>query len=233
MPAKHAIKEFVSDAYYHIYNRGVEKRIIFQDEQDRAVFLSYLKTYLLPKDKNTLSAILANPKSSPREKDQALKLLRLNNFADTLTLLAYCLMPNHFHLLVKQTDLMTIDRFMQSLCTRYSVYFNRKYRRVGGLFQGLYKAVRVTTEEQLLHLSRYIHRNPIILASQGSTLQSYTYSSYPQYLGISHADWIHPKDVLAAFPKSGKGGYQQFVEGSSNGDGAMLIAKLTLDEDSS
>lgn len=232
MPAKNSIKEFVSDAYYHIYNRGVEKRIIFQDEQDRAVFLSYLKTYLLPKDKNTLSAILANPKSSSKEKDQALKLLRLNNFADTLTLLAYCLMPNHFHLLVKQTDLMTIDSFMQSLCTRYSVYFNRKYRRVGGLFQGLYKAVRVTTEEQLLHLSRYIHRNPITLASQGSTLQRYMHSSYPQYLGISHSDWIHPEDLFAAFPKSGKEGYQQFVEGKSSGDGAILIAKLTLDEDS-
>lgn len=231
MPAKNSIKEFVPNAYYHIYNRGVEKRTIFQDEQDRAVFLSYLKTYLLPKDEHSLQAILAHKESSSKEKDRALKLLRLNNFADSLTLLAFCLMPNHFHFLVKQTDPMTIDRFMQSFCTRYTVYFNKKYRRVGGLFQGLYKAVRVTSEEQLLHLSRYIHRNPITLASQGSTLQEFVHSSYPQYVNRVHIEWIHPEDILSSFPKSGKAGYREFVEGPAQRDSLAFIAKLTLDEE--
>lgn len=231
MPAKNSIKEFVPDSYYHLYNRGVEKRTIFVDEQDRAVFLSYLKTYLLPKDEDALHAVLSNPESSSREKDAALKALRLNNFADSFTLLAYCLMPNHFHFLVKQTEGMTIDRFMQSFCTRYSLYFNRKYHRVGPLFQGLYKAVRVTTDEQLLHLSRYIHRNPIALASQGSTLQSYTYSSYPQYLGFTRVEWIQTWGILGYYPKSGNRGYQEFVEGPSSGDGATLIAKYIIDDD--
>mgnify|MGYP001566910212 FL=1 len=88
MAAKNSVKEFVPDAYYHLYNRGVEKRTIFLDDRDRAVFISYLKTYLLPKGTDALQAILANPESSYKEKGRALKLLRLNNFADTLTLLA-------------------------------------------------------------------------------------------------------------------------------------------------
>ena len=93
---------------------------------------------------------------------------------------------------------------MNSLGTRYSTYFNRKYRRVGGLFQGVYKAVRVTSGEQLLHLSRYIHRNPIVLASQDHPLRSYTYSSYHQYLGLTHADWIHPEDILGLLSEISK-----------------------------
>ena len=231
MAAKNSVKEFVPDAYYHLYNRGVEKRTIFLDDRDRAVFISYLKTYLLPKGTDALQAILANPESSYKEKGRALKLLRLNNFADTLTLLAYCLMPNHFHFLVKQTEATTIDQFMNSFGVRYSMYFNRKYRRVGGLFQGVYKAVRVTSDEQLLHLSRYIHSNPIALALQDHLLHGYSYSSYPQYLGLAHAEWVHPEEILGYYPKSGKKGYQEFVEGPSNGDGAIMIAKLIIDDD--
>lgn len=231
MAAKNSVKEFIPDAYYHLYNRGVEKRTIFVDDQDRAVFISYLKTYLLPKNTDGLQAILANPESSYKEKGRALKLLRLNNFSDTLTFLAYCLMPNHFHFLIKQKDADIIDRFMNSFGVRYSGYFNRKYRRVGPLFQGIYKAVRVTTDAQLLHLSRYIHRNPIALASQDTLLRGYEHSSYPQYLGFVHDDWLRPQEILSYYPKSGKKGYQEFVEGPSNGDGAIMIAKLSLDDD--
>lgn len=230
MPAKHAIKEFVRNSYYHIYNRGVEKRLIFGDAQDYAVFLSYLKTYLLPKDEALLHAVLAEPTSTPKQKDQALKQLHLNNFSDTVRLISYCLMPNHFHILIKQTDATIINYFMRSFCTRYSLYFNRRYRRVGGLFQGVYKAVRVETDDQFLHLSRYIHRNPIALASQGESLQSYAYSSYPQYLGRSRATWVHPEDVLAYFSKSQKHSYQEFIEGPTGETGALLIVKVTLDD---
>ncbi|KKU83817.1 hypothetical protein A2973_05540 [Candidatus Gottesmanbacteria bacterium RIFCSPLOWO2_01_FULL_49_10] len=231
MAAKNSVKEFVDRGIYHIYNRGVEKRIIFIDDQDRAVFLSYLKTYLLPKDDAALRAILANPTSSSKQKDQTLKLLRLNNFADSITLLAYCLMPNHFHLLVKQTEATTIDRFMNSFGVRYSMYFNRKYRRVGPLFQGLYKAVLVTTDEQLLHLTRYIHRNPIALASQDTLLQNYNYSSYPQYLGLTPTAWVHSEDILGYFQKSGRRGYQKFVEGISEETYAPLIVHACLDDE--
>lgn len=234
MPAKNAIKEFVADSYYHVYNRGVEKRIIFQDEQDFGVFLSYLKTYLTKKDQSGLRAVLSDPEASGKKKDQAIKQLRLNNFTDTITLISYCLMPNHFHLLIKQTESAVIDRFMQSLFTRYTMYFNKKYHRVGPLFQGVYKAVRIETDEQLLHLSRYIHRNPASLASQGETLRSYSRSSYPQFLGLVDAPWVKPAAILDYFRRNKRGvrgGYKNFVEGKGYDEESSGIIRLTLDED--
>lgn len=211
MSAKNSVKEFVSDAYYHIYNRGVEKRVIFTDEQDYGVFLSYLKIYLLPKDSNALSSVLADSDATIKEKDCALKLLRMNNFTNEIALYAYCLMPNHFHLLVKQKNERSIDQFMNSLSTRYAMYFNRKHKRVGVLFQDVYKAVRVTTEEQLLHLTRYIHRNP---ASQGVPLQNYSFSSYRHYLGLVTMPWVAARDILDHFSSNKDlNSYRSFVEG--------------------
>ncbi len=203
MPARNSIKQYIENSYYHIYNRGVEKRLIFLDEQDYAVFLSYLKEYLLPKNEKHLTEKLADAHTSYKEKDKILKLLRLNNFAEEITLLAYCLMPNHFHFFIKQKSANSIDRFMQSIGSRYTIYFNRKYKRVGSLFQAVYKAVLVTSEEQFLHLSRYIHKQA--LPSQPS--------SYQEYLGKRQTKWIHPEDILSYFSKTNLNlSYQSFVE---------------------
>ena len=205
MPAKNRIKDYIPNSYYHLYNRGVEKRPIFLDVQDYNVFQSYLETYLSPKDPNRLSILLEN--GNPKEKDTARKLLRLNNFSDQIKLLAFCLIPNHFHLLIHQKEANSIDIFANSLFTRYTMYFNKKYKRVGPLFQGLYKAVLVQSEEQLLWLSRYIHRNPLDLL-QGRALQSYQYSSYPDYLKIRNKSWVKPEEILSYF----KSPYKNFVE---------------------
>ena len=237
MPPKNSIKDYVQDGYYHIYNRGVEKRIIFPTDQDYAVYLSYLKTYLLPKDVESLYKILSNFQSSRQEKDQALKMLKLNNFSDTLSLLAYCLMPNHFHLLVHQSEGVIIDSFMNSLSTRYSLYFNRKYKRVGPLFQGVYKAVRITSTEQLLYITRYIHRNPCPdspLVAQGEalhTLEQYQYSSYEGYLGKKSQLWVKPQEVLSFFSKEKRGinSYRDFVEGVEfNEEQSWQLGKLAI-----
>ncbi len=211
MPARNTVKQFIPDAYYHIYNRGVEKRDIFCDKQDYLVFLSYLKTYLEPKERVILEAAFTHPLTCWADKDKLIKLMRLNNFYDTLKLVSYCLMSNHFHLLVKQGAKNTIDKFMNSLCTRYSMYFNRKYKRVGPLFQGVYKAVLVETDEQLLYLSAYIHRNPLKIL-QGIALQNYQYSSYAKYLGLKKTRWINSQIILANFAESGVNSYRSFVE---------------------
>lgn len=229
MPAKNRIKQYVENGYYHIYNRGVEKRVVFADAQDYAVFLSYIKTYLTAKDTQSLKDVLANESANSKEKDVALKLLRMNNFFEDLTLLSYCLMPNHFHFLVHQKEPDTIDRFMNSLGTRYSMYFNRKYKRVGPLFQGLYKAVLITSDEHLIHVSRYIHRNP---ASQGPALQKNTYSSYGDYLGIKKTSWVDKNGILSLpyFAKQGISSYRSFVEDSGFDETSVtLIKDLTLD----
>src|SRR3989338_5383890 len=228
MPSRNSTKLYVENGYYHIYNRGVEKRLIFLDQQDYSVFLNYLKEYLLPKDTEGLQTILASPTTSSKEKAQALKLLRLNNFTDEITLLAYCLMPNHFHLLIKQKSSGSIDIFMNSLATRYTMYFNRKYKRVGPLYQDVYKAVLVTREEQLLHLTRYIHKQA--LALQGDALErglTEQPSSYLDYVGKRKTEWVKPAEILAYFSKTNpRFSYAAFVKQQ---DDFSLISKLVME----
>lgn len=189
MPAKGAIKYYIENSIYHIYNRGVEKRKIFLDEQDYKVFLTCLKQYL------------SNPEFEPKRQilqGQTLQYHPSKNYFTQIELLAFCLMPNHVHLLIKQTDKNSIQKFTQSLFTRYSIYFNRKYKRSGPLFQGRYKATNVINKDYLLDVSRYIHKNPL----------KYTrnlidcYSSYSTYLGLNNTIWINTKIILDYFNKS-------------------------------
>ena len=209
MPARNSRKEYVGNAYYHAYNRGVEKRKIFLDKQDYAVFLSYLKEYLLPKDTEGLHKQLASPNLSGKERDSILKALQRNNFADEITLLAYCLMPNHFHFFIKQNSANAIDVFMNSLGTRYTMYFNKKYDRVGSLYQDVYKAASVRSELYFLHLSRYIHKQA--LAFQGDALEKYP-CSYFDYVGKRKTAWVKPEEVLSYFSQENPSlSYEVFV----------------------
>jgi putative transposase len=228
MPAKNSLKQYVKNGYYHIYNRGVEKRKIFLDEQDFAVFISYLKEYLLPKDGKKLNEKLSDPRITPKEKDKVLKSLRMNNFAGEITLLAYCLMSNHFHFFIKQKNAESIDRFMQSLATRYTAYFNRKYKRVGSLYQGVYKAVLINSEKQFLHLSRYIHKQALVLRLQGETLQELQPCSYSEYLGRRRAEWIHPEEILDYFSRTNpKLSYENFIK---QNDDSELLQEIILEQ---
>ena len=232
MPSKNRIKTFLRNGYYHIYNRGVNKRSIFTDQQDYRVFLSYLKTYLTPKDEVSLRTSLADSTIPWSEKDKILKLLRLNNFADTIKLLAFVLMPNHFHLLIQQFETESISALLGSLGTRYVMYFNRKQQRKGPLFQDIYKAVVVETDEQLLHLSRYIHLNPRSILKNQPALAEYQYSSYSQYLGKYPVSWVDPKPILQFFKSvrdPANNTYKEFVETHQEFPGNLQ--KLTLDED--
>lgn len=232
MPARNRTKQYIANSYYHIYNRGVEKRLIFLGEQDYAVFLSYLKNYLMPKSEKELIQRFSEQDISPQEKDKIIKLLRLNNFHNDITLLAYCLMPNHFHLFIKQKNSLSIDKFMQSLGTRYSMYFNRKHKRVGFLYQDTYKAVIIEKEYQFIYLSKYIHKQAIIHKGptlQGRTLQTIQPSSYPEYLGKRKTQWVHPEEILGYFSKiNPKLTYKSFVE---ENDDFSVIQNAMLEEE--
>jgi putative transposase len=222
MASRNSVKEYISDSFYHIYNRGVEQRKIFLDEQDYSVFLSYLKTYLSPIDKADLENILSSPDSTSKEKDKALKLLKLRNYSKDLDLVCYSLMPNHFHLLVHQKDIV-INSFANSIGTRYAMYFNRKYKRKGVLFQDVYKAVLVKSEEQLLHLSSYIHLNPI--KASNPTLPS----SLSEYLGLRKTDWIKAHHIMDYFSVSKpKFTYQDFIGSVADGE---FISPVAIDLD--
>ena len=232
MASKNSIKQYSENSYYHIYNRGVEKRAIFLDQQDFAVFLSYLKVYLTPKNEINLNLIIPLADSTPKQKADALRDLRLKNYSDQINLIAYSLMPNHFHFLIHQNSSDAIDKFMNSLATRYATYFNKKYRRVGPLYQGVYKAVTVNTEDQLLHLSRYIHLNPIKLLSlpihrwKDVTLPF----SLPEYLGARKTEWLKPHQVLTYFNKTSKNNsYESFMNQNSTQEDGQLIFPVSLD----
>ncbi len=223
MPARNAVKIYTENGFYHIYNRGVEKRDIFLDNQDYKVFLYFLKRYL------------TNPLAPS-------KLFKPNwkfNLFDKLNLVAYCLMPNHFHLLLKQFTKEAITEFMRALSNSYVRYFNQKYKRVGPLFQGKYKGVLVESEPQLLHLTRYIHLNPLELQPQtklnlGKILKNYPYSSYKEYLGQRKTEWIHPEEILDFFKTAQKNevynlfSYRGFVE-NHNEDSKEILDTLSID----
>ncbi len=209
MPAKNSSKIYVEGGYYHIYNRGVEKRNIFLDSQDYAVFIDYLKEYLSPKDEKTLLKLAIDPKTSSKEKARISRSICLKNFNSEITLQAYCLMPNHFHLFLKQSSADAINRLISSFCTRYAMYFNRRHNRVGSLYQGVYKAVLMTSEAQYLHITRYIHKQALNPGSEDE--QNYP-SSYPEYLGLRKTDWVHPQEILSFFSKTNPSfSYKSFV----------------------
>lgn len=138
------------------------------------------------------------------------------NHTKSIELVAYCLMPNHFHLMLKQNERDSMNHFMRSLTTRYSMYFNKKYERVGHLFQGIYKAVMIENENQFVWITKYIHRNPLAITSYKDDpckLVSYPYSSYKNYLGKINQQWVHPENILSYFSKSNpKNTYSNFVE---------------------
>jgi putative transposase len=227
MPSRNSVKVYVKDGFYHVYNRGVEKRTIFEDEQDYKVFLKYLKEALSPPPdpkilKVTVPLQGGSFKGVPRQP---------KNFHEKIELLAFCLMPNHFHLLLQQTSLGSMESFMRSVITRYSMYFNKRYDRVGKLFQGHYKACLVDNEEYLLHLSRYIHLNP----------QEFTddllnaHSSYPEYLRKRKSSWIKPEIILSFFDKAdktfykGANTYKDFVE-KGNTDSESILGNIALEK---
>ncbi len=184
MPARNLIKFYLPNSIYHIYNRGVEKRIIFNDDQDYNVFLSYIKEYV-----------------SPEPQGVTLRYRDLHGkYYEKIKLLAFCLMPNHFHLLIKQTEKDNIKKFTQSLFTRYTMYFNHKYKRIGGLFQSTYKATNVIDKEHLLYVSKYIHRNPTEILKLKNLTDAY--SSYSDYLGLTNTSWLDKTIIQDEFSKS-------------------------------
>jgi putative transposase len=221
MPGKNIIKEYRSDSFYHIYNRGVNKGDIFLSKFDYQSFLSFLKIYLSPKNTKELQQSLEIAVGW-QEKDKIIRLLRLNNFSQEISLLAYCLMPNHFHLLIKQSTSIAIQSFIRSLLSKYSMYFNFIHKRTGPLFEGRYKAVLVKSEEQLVHLSRYIHLNP---KEKSST---WKYSSLPNYLGQINQIWVKSNEILSYFSEEKPGfSYKSFIDQKDKD--FTLLDKLKLD----
>jgi len=195
-----------SDNYiYHIYNRGVDRRKIYITNRDYNRFLEVLRYYQYQDPPirysfyNQLSLSL---------KEDILKSLKFN--PKQVQILAYCLMPNHYHLLIRQPEGGSISKFMKDISISYSKYFNTKEKRTGHLFGSAFKAVFVESEEQLLHVSRYIHINPVVSSLVSvHTLSEYPWSSLPYYISHKDGDLVQ-KEFIQSFFKS-IDSYKRFV----------------------
>jgi REP element-mobilizing transposase RayT len=164
---------------YHVYNRGVNRQLIFFNEGNYDFFIRRMKRYFVP---------------------------------SRVDVLAYCLMPTHFHILIVAKLQKFGTRVMQPFATSYVKAINRQQRRVGPLFQGPYRARQVTTDGDLVHLSRYIHLNPVV-AGLVSSPAEWRYSSYEEYLGTWATTFLRKEKVLSYFDSPEE--YQAFVEDPS------------------
>lgn len=182
--------KFETREFYHIYNRGVEKRIIFQNISDYKRFLALL--YLA----NSNETIQFRNNFSKTTLDEILKQDRGEPLVAIGT---YCLMPNHFHLLLTPLVDGGISKFMLKLQTGYSMYFNKKNDRVGSLFQGVFKSQHIDDDIYLRYVYSYIHLNPAKLKNSEWKTQSksflkqlknfiakYPYSSLQEYLSENY-----------------------------------------------
>lgn len=192
---------------YHILNRGLNLIPIFSQKRDCQRFLDSFLFYQHHRPPVKFSLL----KTLPREQKNKL-LERMRKEKDwEIEIIAYCLMPNHFHFLLKQLKDNGIVNFIGNLNNSYSHYFNTKYERKGPLFEGRFKSIRVETDEQLLHLSRYIHLNPYssFIVKNLNRLVEYPYSSFREYLSQSGAGFCQKEIVLNQF--STFDDYREFV----------------------
>jgi putative transposase len=169
---------FVNNHYYHIFNRGVERRPMFTNKREYDRFFLAMSYYRFSKPPIKLSMFLSMAKT---RRESLIK--EMNTHPDILvTIIAYALMPNHFHILLRQEQDGGIRQFLSKLTNSYSKYYNTKHNRVGPLIQGPFKAILVESDEQLIHVSRYIHLNPVVSAViEIKQLTTYPYTSLPSY----------------------------------------------------
>ena len=210
---------FFNSGYYNIYNRGVEKRNIFMNESDYFRFIETLDFYRKSPQPQKLSDF----------RRRVLSLKKVENQKNLVKIFAYCLMPNHFHLLVQQLVDRGITGFVSNLANSYTRYFNTKYERIGALFQGAFKAKLVNNDEYLLQLSKYIHRNPDSLLQWKSKI--YPYSSYHYYISSERNSICDPDFILSYFSTvNPELTYKSFVEETGFADDAR-VSSLYIEEE--
>lgn len=182
---------FANEEYYHIYNRGIDRRPTFTNKREYLRALDLLSFYQYELIPIRYSKYLEAPISLQQKYWEEMKASR-----KLVEVVAYCLMPNHFHLLIKQKQENGIADYISNVINAYTKYFNTKYERTGRLFQGVFKAVYVESEEQLIHLTRYIHLNPVAsrLISP-SELELFPWSSHAQYLDSTGSDIIENNTI--------------------------------------
>ena len=177
---------FAPNEYYHVYNRGNSKQVIFKEKID---YTRFIKLLFLSNGSNSFKIQFLG--KDPYDFERGEQLVDIG---------AYCLMPNHFHLILKQKPNGSISRFMQKLSTGYSMYCNNKYKREGTLFEGRFKAEHVDNDRYLKYLFSYIHLNPVNIIDASwkedgiknksnafKFIKDYQFSSFQDYIGVDRS----------------------------------------------
>lgn len=197
----------VAGEIYHIVNRGVASMSIFINDRHYQRALETIFYYQHKNPPLRYSYFFRQTQSAKTESS-----LKLNADKEySVEIISYCLMPNHIHLLLKQTTDNGISEFMRKFSDSYTRYFNVKNKRIGPIFQGPFKSVRIETEQQLLHVSRYVHLNPYSsgLVKSINDLKQYPYSSLPEYLGKTNYSYCQKDTILNYFKKTNS--YREFI----------------------
>jgi len=218
---------------YHVCNRGVEKRNIFLEEKDylRAIHNLFEFNDQKPAFNSGRIHLIGSGNQSIKPRQLLVEIL------------AFCLMPNHFHLLLKPVIDGGLELFVRKFCGGYANYFNTKYQRSGTLFQGRYKLVPVTRDSHFVHLPFYIHLNPLDLIGSGwrnkkinnydktiKFLESYRWSSHLDYAGIKNFPSLTQRDFLLEF-FGGSRGYKQSIEQWLRDLDLESVKDISLDND--
>lgn len=193
----------VQGEIYHIYNRGVDKRDIFMDDEDRVRFIHDLYEF------NDSNPALNLAVHLNKNKEVGLPNIQRKPREMLVEILAFCMMDNHFHLMIRSISENGITEFMRKLGTGYTNYFNKKYERNGALFQGKFKSVHIEKDSHLMYLPIYIHFNPLdfefpewrkgkIKNSKKAIefLGEYRWSSYMDYIGQKNFPSLIQKDFI-------------------------------------
>ena len=226
---------FENGEFYHVYNRGVDKRVVFEDLSDSRRFLRSMVAFNdeYPAGSLFLYDRLYNNSGSTattlKVEEEARKPL--------VNIVAYCLNPNHFHLLLEQASDGGVSEFMRRVSGGYTWYFNNKYGRTGSLFQGRFKSVHVESNEYLLHVSIYVNLNARVhsCSDSGSTATAVSLSSWSEYMVTSDCgqedDICKKDDILNQFRDQQE--YRKFAENSLRGicEGRGLLNPEYLFED--
>ena len=208
MPYRRTV--LANDEIYHVFNRGVARLPIFSSNKNYLRFLDLIDYYRF---KNTPISFSHLQKLTKEEREKIMDYLS-NEEKTQVEILAFCLMENHFHFLLKQKLENGISKFISNLQNGYAKYFNIKTDRTGPLFQPMFKSVRVITDEQLLHVSRYIHLNPSTgFLVEIADLENFPWSSLSRYIpeGDSSYSFVDTTVVLGLMGNQGKSKYKEFV----------------------
>lgn len=212
MPYRRTI--FAPNEHYHLYNRGNNKQCIFHEENDYIRFLFYILHFQSPVVFTDISEKVNRFK---RTQDFGVPKEVLNTIISErmVALIAFCIMPNHFHLIVKEVEEEGISRYMQRVLNGYSKYANKKYpeKHIGHVFQGPFKGVHQKTNEQFLYLSAYIHRNPKEISSRRQQEKRYPWSSFQDFLGANRWGSLLSSAIVREQFRRGRD-YERFVDTS-------------------